>query len=125
MNSMFENSGAFAPFFDTPIAVRGKRSGGELVALTLKASVVEGGYDDIVDGALAQLAAGAAVEATPDLQSAHMDSLHLDAFLGEDGFHLLQRGGGVAVLPGASVQHQNFHHFHQQALKQRFPDFRS
>jgi hypothetical protein len=55
MNSMFENSGAFAPFFDTPIAVRGKRSGGELVALTLKASVVEGGYDDIVDGVVSRV----------------------------------------------------------------------
>ena len=46
---MFENSGAFAPFFDTPVAIHGERGGDKSVAATVKASILDGGFDDITD----------------------------------------------------------------------------
>ena len=72
-----------------------------------------GGYfvDNIIKDALvgAGAVAAAAGDAAPDGLTAHLDSLHLYAVFPENGFHFLERQGGIPADAGASVDHQYLH----------------
>ena len=43
---MFENPGAFAPFFDTAVAVEAAREGGRVIRTTVNACVLDMGLDE-------------------------------------------------------------------------------
>lgn len=45
MNSIFDNTVAFAPFYDTPVAFYGTRTAARKVAVTVECCVFEGGFD--------------------------------------------------------------------------------
>lgn len=49
MSDIFDNPAAFAPFYDTHVAVRGVRPDGRTIRGTCPACVLDGGYDDVFD----------------------------------------------------------------------------
>ena len=44
--SMFESPGAFAPFFDTAVAVEARRENGHVIRTTVRACVLDMGLDE-------------------------------------------------------------------------------